>query len=186
MDSGISFTQLEKLLNLLEELHSNGHQYLNLNKVSTILGLSQEAADNLICLIFKFQDLFTAPQFTNHLVKIRKSGNWYLTTSKDHENSTSIEVWLTKIECNLLSDISHYFQHIAKGAGFDLRFVTTELLKNVKKLKKAHPYFFETRGNGLMYPTFLALSLGNRLDSYNRTNRFVSCLMCENYKIIIT
>ena len=85
----------------------------------------------------------------------------------------------------MLSDVVYFFQRVKIGKGFDLKRNGTELSRKVKKLKKAHPYFFESKGNGLVYPSKLAVDTGNLILSYDRSKRSFSRLKVGDYAIIL-
>jgi hypothetical protein len=185
MDSGIALHYLKKVLTALERLSSSAHSYLNLNKLAIALSLSPVEMGELVEFILQLQKFFSAIPPRMRLSKVRKNNAWYLTFNPQTESLDCTELQLSIADCNALNDLIHYFKHVSKGKGFDIRFPSTNFLLKIKKLKKVHPYFFESRGNGLFYPTSLALSLGDVLERYNRTNRTVSTIFCENHKVII-
>jgi len=95
------------------------------------------------------------------------------------------EIETARDQVKLLSDIAFYFQRVRIGKGFNLRRNGTELSRRVKELKKSHPYFFESKGNGLVYPSRLAVDAGNLILSYDRSKRSFSQLKIGDYTIKI-
>jgi hypothetical protein len=183
MISELTNFYIKAWLELLEQFVQNGHHSININKVANGLHLSPDAIDQLLELTLQYQELFCSILPDNSLIKIRKNDTWYLTISPRSENRTEIQI--SREELDLLNDVMYYFQHIVKGKGFDTRFTTSELLEKVKRLNKAHPYFFERRGNGFVYPSTLALSLGSKLEKLNRTKKMVNCISINNLLIQI-
>ncbi|GAH31740.1 unnamed protein product, partial [marine sediment metagenome] len=47
------------------------------------------------------------------------------------------------------------------------------------------PHFFEHRGNGLIYPSKLAVEAGKLIQSYNRSKKSISKLQIEDFIIQI-
>ncbi|MFX1268896.1 MAG: hypothetical protein ACFFAK_13125, partial [Promethearchaeota archaeon] len=155
-----------------------------------VLGLLPKEGEELLNLIFQFQELFHFKLDGYILYKKRKNTNLYLALKKkslikDGDNLEVNEINLTKAESNLLSDIIFYFQHIKIGRGFDVLYNNSELIQKVKRLKGTHPYFFEHRGNGLIYPTKLAVDLGVQILSYQRGNKPIKELILNDNKILI-
>jgi len=95
------------------------------------------------------------------------------------------EIEINQTQMNLLSDVIYYFQHIKIGKGFNIKGNKTELSKKVKQLNRSHPYFFEYRGNGLIYPSKLAVEAGKLIQSYNRSKKTISKLQIEDLIIKI-
>jgi len=95
------------------------------------------------------------------------------------------EVEINQTQMNLLSDVIYYFQHVKIGKGFNVNRNTTELSKKVKQFNRSHPFFFEHRGNGLIYPSKLAVEAGMLIQSYNRSKRIISKMQIEDFIIQI-
>ncbi|MFX0008876.1 MAG: hypothetical protein ACFE9R_01065 [Candidatus Hermodarchaeota archaeon] len=184
METGISISQIQTWLNLLKQFIDKGHSSLNTDKVADVLHLTANGMVELLELTFEWQKIFHSILPGNSFIKVRKNNTWYLILSPRLLYHTEIQI--SNEEINILNDIIYYFQHIAKGKGFNTRYTTTELLKKLKNLYKIHPYFFERRGNGLIYPSSLALSVGSTLEKYNRTNKDINCISVEEYLIRIT
>ncbi|GAH75668.1 unnamed protein product, partial [marine sediment metagenome] len=95
------------------------------------------------------------------------------------------EIEIEQGQVRVLNDIVYYFLHVKIGKGFDINQNSTELSKKVKELKRAHPYFFEYRGNGLIYPSKLAIETGKAISFYNRSKKLITKLEVEDYLIQI-
>jgi hypothetical protein len=95
------------------------------------------------------------------------------------------EVEINQTQMNLLSDVIYYFQHVKIGKGFNVNRNTTELSKKVKQFNRSHPFFFEHRGNGLIYPSKLAVEAGMLIQSYNRSKKIISKMQIEDFIIQI-
>jgi hypothetical protein len=67
--------------------------------------------------------------------------------------------------------------------GFKSNRYNSTLTQKVKKLRKLHPYFFENRGNGSIYPSELAIQLGKILSVYKKGNRKIQDAQIEGYQI---
>jgi hypothetical protein len=185
MENKTTILRLQTLIKLLEHYSQKNHLTLNLIKLTEMMNISQDELDILLEIVFQFQAIFKNGLQTKSLHKVRKNNMCYLSLSDCQSSVLNTGIELSKIQCNLLSDMIFEFQYISKGKGFDIRYPSTELIKNIKELKNLHPYFFEYRGNGLVYPTELALKIGKQLEIYNRTNKSVSKITCENYTITI-
>ena len=182
---------LEKLGHIVDALDYFSewkNSLFNVSKLATMLQLSKDEVDKIITIIFKLQTQFSTVFNNFKLKKIWKNGTIYLNlVPKDLTNNNHLlkEIIFTKVHSNLLNDIIYYFEHVKIGKGFNVHINDTELSKNVSELHKAHPYLFESKGNGLIYPTKLAVEIGKQLHSYNKSNREVSTLDINEYKIII-
>ncbi|MFX0027203.1 MAG: hypothetical protein ACFE8M_12385 [Candidatus Hermodarchaeota archaeon] len=190
MPSSWRFQQLNKILNIIGQFNKHPNSNFNFSKLEEVLGLLPKEGKELLNLIFQFQELFNSKLKDYILYKKRKNTNLYLTLRpksqiKDGDKLEANEINMTKAESHLLSDIIYYFQHIKIGKGFNLSYNNSELIQKVRCLKRTHPYFFEHRGNGLIYPTKLALDLGIQILSYKRGNKPITELIINDDKIII-
>ena len=84
----------------------------------------------------------------------------------------------------LISDIIYIFQHVKRGKAFNLNTSDSELIRNLKIMHEAHPYLFNQGGNGLIYPTTLALKLGKLIHSYKKSNKKIKNLVVDNITIV--
>lgn len=183
MESEITISQIKTWTNLLMQFIEKGHSSLNINKVADGLHLTAYGMEELLELTFEWQKIFHSFLPGYSFIKVWKNNTWQLILTPKSLYHTEIQI--SHEEINILNDIIYYFQHIAKGKGFNTRYSTSELLEKLKHLYKIHPYFFERRGNGLVYPSTLALSLGNILEQYNRTNKDINCISVEECVIRI-
>jgi len=141
-------------------------------------------------LVFRFQNLFNSV-FSNFILcrKWRNDKSYLVLKSKSEVSSQDLsnlkEVEISQTQVHLLSDIIYYFQHVKIGKGFNVNRNNTELSKKVKQLNRSHSYFFEHRGNGLIYPSKLAVKAGNLIQSYNRSKKTISKLQIEDIIIQI-
>ena len=190
MPSSWKIQKLHKILDILKQFNEHPNSNFNFSKLEDVLGLLPKEGEELLNLIFQFQELFHSKLNEYVLYKKRKNTNLYLALKaksqiKDGDNLEANEINLTKAESNLLSDIIYYFQHIKIGRGFDVSYNNSDLIQKVRSLKGAHPYFFEHRGNGLIYPTKLAVDLGIQILSYQRGNKPITELNVNDNRILI-
>lgn len=189
MPSSWKIQKLYKILDILKQFNEHPNSNFNFSKLEDVLGLPPKEGEELLNLIFQFQELFHSKLKGYVLYKKRKNTNLYLalrekTQKKDGDNLEANEINLTKAESNLLSDIIYYFQHIKIGRGFDVSYNHSELIQKVRSLKGTHPYFFEHRGDGLIYPSKLAVDLGVQILSYQRGNKPITELIINENKIL--
>ncbi|MHA2429408.1 MAG: hypothetical protein ACXACC_00105 [Promethearchaeota archaeon] len=190
MPSGWRIQKLHKILTILEQFNEHPNSNFNFSKLEEVLDLLPKEGEELLDLIFQFQELFHSKLNGYVLYKKRKNTNLYLALKaksqiKNGDNLEVNEINMTKAESNLLSDIIYYFQHIKIGKGFDVSHNNSELIQKVRSLKGIHPYFFGYRGNGLIYPSKLAVDLGVQILSYQRGNKPITELNINDDKIII-
>ena len=164
---------------------------LNLSKLSEYLNLSKSELEELIDLILQFQEMFEHVFIDYIIRKKTQNGAIYFTlerreTVDNPQNSyQEIEVpdkiQLNPHQINHLSDIIYLFQFIKKGKGFDLNEKSSELLDNLKRLMETHSYLFYKNGGDLLYPTALCLEFGNRILSYNKSNKQLTDLQIDTH-----
>jgi hypothetical protein len=188
MTQNAKIKQLNQVLLALEKFQVRKNYLFSVDKLAEYLNLSPNELDEVLKLIFRFQQLFSSAFEGFVLCKKWKNNKTYLFLKAKSEvkdigvfESKEIEINLDQVK--LLSDIAYYFQHVKIGKGFDLKRNGTELSKKVKELKKSHPYFFESKGNGLVYPSKLAVEAGNLCRSYDRSKRSFSQLEIGDYTI---
>jgi len=191
MTQSAKIKQLNQVLLALEKFQVRKNLLFSLDKLAEYLKLSASELEEVLQLIFRFQQLFTSAFEGFVLCKKWKNAKPYLILKpKSEVKDTGVlelkEIEIDQDQVKLLSDIAYYFQRVKTGKGFDLRRNGTELSRKVKELKKTHPYFFESKVNGLVYPSKLAVEAGNLCLSYNRSKRSFSKLEIEDYTIIIT
>jgi len=182
--------QLNQVLLALEKFQVRKNSLFSLDKLADYLKLSASELEEVLKLIFRFQRLFISAFEGYVLCKKWKNDKTYLVLKpKSEVEDISVlevkEIGIARDQVKLLSDIVYFFQRVKIGKGFDLKRNGTELSRKVKELKKAHPYFFESKGNGLVYPSKLAVDAGNLILSYDRSKRSFSRLKIGDYAIIL-
>ncbi|MFX0058446.1 MAG: hypothetical protein ACFE85_10950 [Candidatus Hodarchaeota archaeon] len=181
--------KLGYIINALDQFPEKHNSLFNVSKLALMLQLSKEQIDQILKIIFKLQTQLTTIFKEYRIQKVWKNGIIYLTLipkERFKNNSRFLkEISFTTLHSNLLNDIIYYFEHVKIGKGFNVHKNGTELSQKVKELNNAHPYLFESRGNGLIYPSKLAIEIGRQFHSYNKSNREISQLQIEDYNIIV-
>jgi DNA-binding transcriptional regulator YiaG len=190
MTQSAKIKQLNQILSALEKFQVRKNSLFSLDKLAEYLKLSASELEDILKLIFRFQQLFSSNFDGYYLCKKWRNDNTYLvlkpkSEGKDIRVLEPKEIEIAREQVKLLSDIAYYFQRVKIGKGFDLKRNGTELSRKVKELKKSHPYFFESKGNGLVYPSKLAVDAGNLILSYDRSKRSFSQLKIGDYTIKI-
>jgi len=182
--------QLHQIILAIEQFETRKNSLFSLEKLANFLNLSERELEEMLELVFRFQNLFNLV-FTNHvLVKKWKNDKSYLILKEKSEvrnsgNEEPKEIDIDKEQVKLLNDIVYYFQHVKIGKGFEVKRNGTELSKKVKQFNRSHPYFFERRGSGLIYPSKLAVEAGKLIQSYKKSKKTISKLKIEEYLINI-
>ena len=181
--------QLNQILSALEKFQVRKSSLFSLDKLAEYLKLSKSELDAVLEVIFRFQKLFNCV-FEDYVLckKWKNDKNYLILKPKSEVKGSSIEpkeIEVAREQVKLLSDIVYFFQRVKIGKGFDLKRNGTELSRKVKELKKAHPYFFESKGNGLVYPSKLAVDAGNLILSYDRSKKSVYKLSIGEYLVKI-
>ena len=182
--------QLYQILSALEKFQVRKNSLFNLDKLAEYLKISVSELDGILDVIFRFQKLFDYIFEGYILCKKWKNDKYYLILKQKSEvKDISIfelkEIEIDRDQVKLLSDIIYFFQRAKIGKGFDLKRNGTELSRKVKELKKAHSYFFESKGNGLVYPSKLGVEAGNLILSYDRSKKAVSKIQIGEYLLKI-
>ncbi len=191
MTQSAKIKQLNQILSALEKFQVRKNSLFNLDKLAEYLKLSASELEDVLKLIFRFQHLFSSAFEGFVLCKKWKNNNksYLILKPKSEVKDISVlepkEIEIARDQVKLLSDIAYYFQRVKIGKGFNLKRNGTELSRKVKELKKSHPYFFESKGNGLVYPSKLAVDAGNLILSYDRSKRSFSQLKIGDYTIKI-
>jgi len=190
MTQNAKIKQLNQVLLALEKFQARKNYLFSLDKLAEYLKLSTSELEEVIKLIFRFQQLFSSTFEGYFLCKKWKNDKTYLILKpKSEVKDISVlepkEIEIARDQVKLLSDIAYFFQRVKIGKGFDLKRNGTELSRKVKELKRSHPYFFESKGNGLVYPSKLAVDAGNLILSYDRSKRSFSRLKIGDYIIKI-
>jgi len=188
MIQSVIIKQLNQVLLALEKFQVRKNSLFSLDKLAEYLELSASELEDILKLLFRFQQLFSSAFEGYFLCKKWKNDKTYLILKpKSEVKDVSVlkpkEIEINRNQVKLLSDIAYYFQRVKIGKGFDLKRNGTELSRKVKELKKSHSYFFESKGNGLVYPSKLAIEVGNLTRSYDRSKRSFSQLEVGDYTI---
>ena len=190
MAQGTKIKQLHQIVSALEKFQTRKNSLFNLDKLANFLNMSEQDLEEVLELVFRFQNLFNSVISDFFLCKKWKNNTSYLILKPKsdvacQDFSDLKEVEINRTQVNLLSDVIYYFQHVKIGKGFNINRNKTELSKKVKQLNRSHPFFFEHRGNGLIYPSKLAVEAGKLIQSYNRSKKTISKLQIEDFIIQI-
>ena len=190
MVQNIKFKQLNQIVSALERFQTRKNSLFSLDKLASYLNLSERDLEEVLEVVFRFQNLFNSVISGFVLCKKWREDKCYLILKPKsevsiHDLSDLKEVEINRTQVNLLSDVIYYFQHVKIGKGFNINRNTTELSKKVKHFNRSHPFFFEHRGNGLIYPSKLAVEAGMIIQSYNRSKKAILKLEIEDFIIQI-
>ena len=190
MAQSVIIKQLHQVISSLEKFQTRKNSMFSLEKLAAYLQLSVGELDEILELIFRFQMLFNSAFEDYFLFKKWKNNKNYLVLKLKSEVKKPIanepkEIEIDQEQARVLNDIVYYFLHVKIGKGFDIKQNNTELSKKVRELKRSHPYFFEYRGNGLIYPSKLAVETGKLISFYNKSKKLSTKLEIEDYLIQI-
>jgi len=190
MAQSVIIKQLYQVISALEKFQTRENSMFSLDKLATYLNLSNKELDEILELVFRFQMLFNSAFEDYILFKKWKNNKNYLVLKRKSEVKNPItnelkEIEIDREQARVLNDIVYYFLHVKIGKGFVIKQNNTELSKKVRKLKQSHPYFFEYRGNGLIYPSKLAVETGKVISFYNKSKKLITKLEIEDYLIQI-
>ena len=190
MAQGTKIKQLHQIVSALEKFQTRKNSLFSLDKLANFLNMSERDLEEVLELVFRFQNLFNSVISGFVLCKKWREDKCYLILKPKsevsiHDLSDLKEVEINRTQVNLLSDVIYYFQHVKIGKGFNVNRNTTELSKKVKQFNRTHPFFFEHRGNGLIYPSKLAVEAGMIIQSYHRSKKTISRLQIEDFIIQI-
>ena len=190
MAQSVIIKQLHQVISALEKFQTRKKSMFSLEKLAAYLQLSVGELNEILELVLRFQNLFSSVFEDFYLFKKWKNNKTYLVLNLKSDAKSLItaepkEIEIKQEQVRVLNDIVYYFLHVKIGKGFDINQNSTELSKKVKELKRAHPYFFEYRGNGLIYPSKLAIETGKAISFYNRSKKLITKLEVEDYLIQI-
>ena len=190
MVQSVKIKQIHQIISALERFQTRKDRLFSLDKLANYLNFSERDLEEMLELVFRFQNLFNSVISDFVLCKKWRNDKFYLKLKPKSEVSNQdlsdlIEVEINQTQVNLLSDIIYYFQHVKIGKGFNILRNDTELSKKVNQFNRSHPFFFEHRGNGLVYPSKLAVEAGMLIQSYNRSKKNISKLQIEDFIIQI-
>ena len=190
MALSVKIKQLHQIISALEKFQTRKKSMFSLDKLAMFLNLSERELDETLELVFRFQELFNSAYEDYFLLKKWKNNKNYLVLKPKSDVKSSItneskEIEIEQEQVSSLNDIVYYFLHVKIGKGFDIKQSNTRISNRVKQLKKPHPYFFEYRGNGLVYPSELAVETGKLISFYNKSKKIITQLEVEDYLIQI-
>ena len=190
MAQSVKFKELHQVISALEKFQTRKNSMFSLDKLATYLNLSGRELDEILELVFRFQNLFSSVFEDFYLFKKWKNNKTYLVLKLKSEVKNPIinepkEIEIDQGQARVLNDIVYYFLHVKIGKGFNIKQNDTELSKKVRRLKRSHPYFFEYRGNGLIYPSKLAIETGKVISFNNKSKKLITKLEVEDYLIQI-
>ena len=190
MALSVKIKQLHQIISALEKFQTRKKSMFSLDKLAMHLNLSDRELGETLELVFRFQELFNSKYEDYILLKKWKNNKNYLVLKPKSDVKSSItneskEIEIDQEQVSSLNDIVYYFLHVKIGKGFDIKQSNTRISNKVKQLKKSHPYFFEYRGNGLVYPSKLAVETGKLVSFYNKSKKIITQLEVEDYLIQI-
>lgn len=179
---------LNQIVDYLGKFEDHYDKKFNFSKLAQLLNIPNSEVDKIIYLLLNFQEKFESVFKKYQLQKYRANNHVYLITERKHEyenNEIPDTITISPSHIALLNDIIYVFKHIKRGKGFDLIRNGSELLGKVKQLKEIHPYLFESKGNGMVYPSELGLKLGEVIISYNKSNKTLEKITIDNHTIAV-
>jgi hypothetical protein len=182
--------KLHQVVSAIGEFKNRYDKKLNFSKLIKFLKLNDADTEEIVYLILRFQEQFTEI-FKDHTLS-RKiiSGQTYLVPEKKLHNYIEKillipdTVRVCEKDSKTLSDVTYFFKYVHRGNGFDLEVNTTDLIKNVICLRQEHPYFFVKNGSNLVYPSQIALELGNMIQTYNKSNKLLKTITLHKCNFI--
>ena len=190
-------TQFRKILQTINQIidiiggfGDNYDKKLNFSKLARLLKISPSEIDDVIYLLLNFQEKFEITFRNYHLKKKRENSQVYLIAERNQaynlkELHIPNVIEIDTFQLKLFNDIIYTFKFIKRGKGFDIVKNGTNLSTNLKALLIKHPYFFELKENGLIYPSHFGLKLGNIILSYNKGNKEFKKIIIENHTIMV-
>ena len=181
--------RVHDLISALKPLKTHPNRQLNLVRFGARYNLSNEMITALLDLVLQLQSLVFNDLEDFHIQPQWVNGTTYLSlVSRNTRNYNRNEVKHVNIsfkDAEILLDLTYVYQHVKIGKGFDPKLVQSDLCQKSKHLHKTHPYLVEKNGNGLLYPTSLAIQLGAELRIYSKLNRRINLFNIEDYIIHI-
>jgi hypothetical protein len=172
---------LTQIVDILEKYEGQYEKKLNFTELLKRLHIPPAECDEIISFIFRFQSIFKGI-FRDYKLKQQKIGNKvYLLTERSFREDIFYEFDISQSHVKFLNDIIYTFKFVKRGKGFESSQNTSELISNLKKIKAAHPYLFESHGNGAIYPSKLGLKLGELIISYNKSNKNINTIEFDNF-----
>ena len=180
---------INQTIESLGKFEGNYDKKFNFSELVRRLNIPNTEVDEFIYLLLNFQEKFESVFLTYRLKKKIENGTIYLTVEKREIDSIPIRppeiITFSPSQIQLLNDIIYTFKHVKRGKGFDIAKNGTELSSNLKQLRSEHPYLFETKSNGLIYPSPFGSKLGGLIISYNKGNRELTEITIDNHKVLV-
>ena len=190
MVQSAKYKELFQIISVLEEFKTRRESSFNVDKLGGYLQLNEGELEEILELVFRFQKLFSSVLQEYYLFKKSKNNKTLLVLKLKSEVKNSItnepkEIEIDQEQVKVLKDIIYCFQHVKIGRGFNIKCKETEFSRKIGDLKHYHPYFFESRGNALIYPSKLAIETGKLITIYNKSKKVIKKLEVEEYLIKI-
>ena len=176
---------LQQVLMALKSFEGKYEKKFNYSKLASYLRLSERTSLNFINFFLEIQEDFKefSRIFQDHELSLKHEGGTTYLTAKKIYNELPETIILKKEHVEWLSDMIYTFKHVKKGKGFDLKKYNVEMIKHLQLMMDYHPYFFIKNGNALIYPSRLALELGNILLTYKKLNKNLDAIEILNSNI---
>ncbi|MFX1364516.1 MAG: hypothetical protein ACFFCE_19460 [Promethearchaeota archaeon] len=171
----------DQIIDILKGFEDNYEKKLNFTKLVKIINIPDIYTDKIISLILKSQQIFHNIFLEYNLEKKKENSILYLIAEKKIPDI----IIFTSFEISHYNDIIYTFKYINRGKGFDISKNGTEFLYNLKLLNSKHPFLFEIKDNGLIYPSRFGMELGDLIISYNKGNKKITHLFIENHRILV-
>jgi predicted transcriptional regulator len=181
-----SWKLLNQIIDILKEFKNNYDKKFNFSRLMRYMKIPNSEMDDLIEVLLNFQEIFEDVFMEYRLKKKRANNQVYLITEKkeilfsQYYEIPSI-IPISSSHLKVFNDIIYTFKFIKRGSGFNLTQNGTELLNNVKQIKLRHPYLFESKNHGLIYPSSIGLKLGELIISYNKSNKTIKKLTIDKH-----
>lgn len=179
---------LNQIIDYLSKFEDHYDKKFNFSKLANLLNIPSSEVDEIVYLLLNFQENFEKVFKKYRLLKYRTNNHIYLITEKKSElNKCEIPnfIEISASNITLLNDIIYVFKYIKRGKGFDLIRNGSELLTKIKHLMEVHPFLFESKGKGMVYPSELGLKLGEVVISYNKSNKTLENVIIDNNIITV-
>ena len=180
---------INQTIESLGKFEDNYDKKFNFSELVRRLNIPHTEIDEFIYLLLNFQEKFENVFLNYRLKKKIENGIIYLTVEKREIDSIPIRppeiITFSPSQVQLLIDIIYTFKHVKRGKGFDVAKNGTKLSSNLKQLRSEHPYLFESKSNGLIYPSPFGLKLGDLIISYNKGNKELTEITIDNTKVLV-
>ena len=117
MAQSTKIKQLHQIISALERFQTRKNSLFSLDKLAGYLNMSERDLEEMLELVFQFQNLFNSVYPDYILCKKWKNDKCYLILKPKSEVSSREypilkEVEINQNQVNLLSDTIYYFQHV--------------------------------------------------------------------------